>query len=336
MELEDCKLRKLKKVNPVVWVSIIVFLCIVLIVGVFFFNKNQKALEAKSMEDTSALQGQLNALMQNVYVAAADIDMGELITETNVVPQTIMSDRDPSLLITAEDIGRIATVDIAAGTPVYKSCVSEEMKKDLTERECNFIYLNGNLVDNDYVDVRIMFPNGEDMVVVAKTPVKSPITTLNNCYLWLSETQNDLLSSAIVDASLNGARLYVNKYVRPEVEDASIVTYQPNPEVIALMQTNPAVISQAEDALNREVSLNKDARTVLDQNLKNFFEEHAEEEYEINFEISEGASDSAAAAGSVDGAAQDVVNNVVPDPTAPATDGTTDGAAATDATTPVE
>lgn len=320
-------MRKLKKVNPVVWVVIIAFLVIALVVGAFLFLRNQKELEAKRMEDTSALQGQLNALMQNVYVATTDIDMGELITETNVVPQTIMSDRDPSLLITSEDIGRMATVDIAAGTPVYKSCVSEDMKKDLTERECNFIYLNGNLEDNDYVDVRIMFPNGEDMVVVAKTSVKSPVAALNSCYLWLSETQNDLLSSAIVDASLNGARLYVNKYVRPEVEDASIVTYQPNQEVIELMQTNPAVIAQAEDTLNKEVSLNKDAREVLDQNLRDFFEEHAEEEYEINFEITEGASDASAAAGTTEGVVEDVVNNVVPDPTVDATagDATADG-----------
>lgn len=305
-------MRKLKKVNPVVWVAIICFLVLALVVGTFFFVKNKKALEEKSLQDTTALQGQLNALMQNVYVAATDISMGELITETNVVSQTIMSDRDASQLITAEDIGRIATIDIAAGTPIYRNFVSEEMKRDLTERECNFIYLNGNIADNDYVDVRIMFPNGEDMVVVAKTSIKSPTASLNSCYLWLSETQNDLLSSAIVDASLNNARLYINKYVRPEVEDASVVTYQPNQKVIELMQTNPTVIAASEDALSREVSLNKGAREVLDQNLRDFFEEHEEEGYDINYEITEGAEDSAAAAGEASAVGDAVTGAVDP------------------------
>ena len=63
------------------------------------------------------------------------------------------------------------------------------------------------------------------------------------------------------------------------------------------MQTNPSVIAASEDALSREVSLNKGAREVLDQNLRDFFEEHEEEGYDIQYEITEGAADSAAAAG---------------------------------------
>lgn len=305
-------MRKLRKINPIIWVVVIAILIIALAVGGVFFIKTKKQLEEKSMQDTTALQTQLNALMQTVYVAATDIRMGEMITDTNVVCQTIMSDRDPSLLMTAEDIGRIATVNISMGTPVYKACVSDVMKKDLTERECNFIYLNGNIKENDYIDVRIMFPNGEDMVVVAKTPIKTPVPSLNSCYLWLSETQNDLLSSAVVDASLNDARLYITKYIQPEVENPSVVSYQPNAKVIELMQTNPSIIQSSEDILNREVSLNKGAREILDQNLKDFFEEHAEDGYEIKHEVTEGASESAAAAGTLDGMTDVPVQNTTP------------------------
>lgn len=312
-------MRKLKKVNPIVWVVVIVALVICLLTSAFLFLRTKKQLEIQSMTDTSALQGQLNSLMQTVYVAATDIKMGELITETNVVSQTIMSDRDPSLMMTYEDIGKIATVDIAMGAPVYKTNVSDIMKKDLTERECNFIYLNGNIAENDYIDVRIMFPTGEDMVVVAKTPIKTPIASLNSCYLWLSETQNDLLSAAIVDASLNDARLYINKYVQPAVENPSVVTYQPNQKVIDLMQTNPMVITASEESLVKEVSLNKGAREILDNNLRDFFEEHAEDGYKINYEITEGAEDSAAAAGGLSnvgdtGAAQTDPNATPVDP----------------------
>ena len=104
--------------------------------------------------------------------------------------------------------------------------------------------------DNDYVDVRVMFPNGEDYIVAAKKSLQNVNILLNSCYLWLTEDENDLLSAAIVDANINGAKIYVNRYVRPEVQDANIVTYNPNADVIAAMQMNPNIVEEAANALS--------------------------------------------------------------------------------------
>lgn len=276
-------LKKLKKINPFIWIGIIAVLFIGVIVLIFWSINQQKIIKLQAQEDTTTLQAQIQSMYRGGYVAVTDIRMGEMISETNVIAKNdIVSTADPSYFITADDIGKIATVDILSGTPVFKTEVSEDMAKDLTERQCNFIYLNGNTTANDYVDVRIMFPNGEDMVIVSKTPIKSPQPLISSCYLWLTETENDLLSAAIVDANLNGAKLYINKYVKPEVEEPSTVTYQPNSEVIALMQSNPDVLKEA------EASLSASARQVLDKNLKEFWESNPD--YVIKDEIVEGAS----------------------------------------------
>ena len=284
--------KKLKKVNPFIWIGAICLLIVIIIVLLFWTKKQQNLIMLQAQEDTSSLQAQIQSMYRSGFVAAVDIKMGEMISETNVIQKTdIVSNVDASSFITAEDIGKIATVDILAGTPIFTTEVSEDMAKDLTERQCNFIYLNSNIKPEDYVDVRIMFPNGEDMVIVPKTPIKSPQPLLSSCYLWLTETQNDLLSAAIVDANLNGAKLYINKYVRPEVEEASTVTYQPNAEVIALMETNRDIIQES------EVSLNRTMREILDKNMQEFWELNPD--YVISDEIVEGAASQAVAGSSV-------------------------------------
>lgn len=301
-------MKKLKKVNPLIWISIIVVLVICTIVVFVIMNKQKGDLVKQAQENETALAAKIQSMYRAGYVAATDIRMGEMITETNVVySASIVSDIDIANFITEEDFGKCAVVNIPGGTPVMLTEVSDPMEYKLTERQCGFIYLNSNLVANDFVDVRIMFPNGVDKVVVPKTPIKSPQPLINACYLWLTEAQNDLLSAAIVDANLNGAKIYVNKYINPAVEEASIITYQPNIDVIEYMKSNVDALAKSEEALRE--ALNSAARDRLDQNMREFYELYPE--YVLTDEIVEGAS-------------QQVVDDVVESittPTTPSTEG---------------
>ena len=293
-----------KKTNPIVYkVAISCLVVCILAVGAFAW-KTTKTLKRKCQEDTTALQAQISSMQRTGYVAATDIKMGDMITEDMLTYKSdIACGVDQSLLITAADLGKVAVVDIPTGVPVYTSSVSEELAANYTERECNFIYLNANLADGDYVDVRIMFPNGEDYIVASKKCLKTPVIANNSCYLWLTEDENDLLSAAIVDANLNKAKIYVNRYVNPSVEDASIVTYNPNEDVINAMKVNPNIVAESEAALSI------DARQNLEGHLDAFLKEYPD--YVIDDQIVDDASKQDAGADSSASGSTDssVVNN---------------------------
>ena len=59
-----------------------------------------------------------------------------------------------------------------------------------------------------------------------------------------------MISSAIVDAfRYNGAKLYVNKYTDPGLQEASIPTYPVNYDVLQLINGNPNILDEARTAL---------------------------------------------------------------------------------------
>ena len=262
-------MKTLKKINPIVWIVIIVIMIAVTVVIALQSKKKTEEIEKLASEDTSALRAELASKEREGFTAMVDIQMGEVITEQNVIyAGDISSDVDQEMFIGYEDIGKIATVDIAAGMPIYANMVSDTALADLEERECNFVILNANTKNNDYIDVRIMFPNGEDFIIASKKCIKNPQPLYNSCYLWLTETENDLLSAAIVDANLNQARIYITKYVKPVIQSGRYVTYQPNADVMSIIQNNPNIVDQS------EVSLSLQARQNLETNLRKFYEEN--------------------------------------------------------------
>ncbi|MEY8333255.1 SAF domain-containing protein [Lachnospiraceae bacterium 47-T17] len=263
--------RAKKKINPVVF-KITSGVLVVALAGTGFFSyKKVQELNAAHNDDRAALQAQITAMQRSGYVAASDVKMGSMLTEDMLIYRTdIPSDLPQETFITVEDLGKTLVVDVSAGMPIYTTEVSEELASNYTERECSFIYLNANMKDSDYVDVRIMFPNGEDYIVASKKCLKSPNVFYNSCYLWLTEAENDLLSAAIVDANINGAKIYVNRYVNPAVQDANIVTYNPNADVIAAMKLNPNIVDES------EASLSETARRDVEKRLAEFKELYPE------------------------------------------------------------
>ena len=258
-----------------------------------------KNVVVQSSSSVSALQSVIAGNMRSGYRAITDIDAGAMISDSMVeYSSTIVSDVDASQFISEDDIGKVATVKIAAGTPVLKDMVSAQLAADYHERECSFIWLNTNLKDNDFVDVRIMFPNGEDDIVAAKKSVKEVAVEANNMFLWLTEDENDLLSAAIVDANLHGARIYVTKYLKPEIQEASTVTYTPNSSVLAAIKDNPNIVDQS------AANLSASAREAMENRIELF--EKAYPDYEFNTKV--GSSD-AIISDSAAQAAEDTVDD---------------------------
>jgi hypothetical protein len=107
---------------------------------------------------------------------------------------------------------------------------------------------------NDTVDVRIFYPNGESYVVLAKKEIKGLLPDTLGVYFWLEEEELLRMSAAIVDAGLYpGSRLYVTKYIEPNIQEASVVTYTPSLSILSLIENDPNIIERCSQDLSKGV-----------------------------------------------------------------------------------
>lgn len=281
------------KSKQVKWISKHSSIILGILVGIFaigfavmliMHNKSVKSLQQELQAQTDELNAQIAANNRTGYVALTDINQGDILQDgVNVAMSSFASGADTSTFAQADCIGKQAVVDISVGMPITNNVVATEMPKQMNERECTFINLSANLVKGDFVDVRVLFPNGEDYIVVSKVAIQNPVIASNIVYLWLTESEILNLDSAIVDANLHKAMIYTTKYVEPEIQAANIVTYQPNAAVISLMKSDPNVVQEAAAALS--VS----ARASIEDRLKAF--ETAYPDFELNIDSSEDVSE---------------------------------------------
>lgn len=152
----------------------------------------------------------------------------------------------------------LARVDMNANTVITPKLViqsDEQVTNDTRQQEYNMIVLPVDLMTNDYVDIRIMTPGGQDFIVVAKAQVDIPMNA-DGSYIPdtmrvnLREDEILAMSSAIVEAyGLEGAKLYVTKYVDPAMQEAALPTYTPNAAVTAQIQANPNIVEIAKEEI---------------------------------------------------------------------------------------
>ena len=111
------------------------------------------------------------------------------------------------------------------------------------------------LMTNDYIDIRLMTPSGQDFIVVSKAKVDVPLNS-DGSYIYdtirvnLREDEILSMSSAIVEAyGLLGSKLYATKYVEAGMQESAMPTYTPNASVTAQIQSNPNIVNIASEEL---------------------------------------------------------------------------------------
>lgn len=121
-----------------------------------------------------------------------------------------------------------------------------------------FIQSNPFIAPGDYCDVRILFPNGENYIVMEKKRLLAAEGG-NLCFL-VSEYEIMKMSSALYDTHhYTGTCVYLTKY-SSGTQAASVSDYPVNPDVYALCQWNPNLNSE-------EARKNMNYRAVLEKNL---------------------------------------------------------------------
>ena len=190
-----------------------------------------------------------------VYIAEKDIVSGELITEDMLRKEKVYTSQPQKTFIRAEQIGKLALVNIPAGTHILTSMVTDYLiSSEIREVEYDVINMNSNMIYNDTVDVRIFFPNGESYVVLSKKVIKEYSQDIATVFLWLDEEELLRMSAAIVDAALyKGSKLYVTKYIEPNIQDASVITYTPSLSILSLIEDDPNIVERCSQELNKDV-----------------------------------------------------------------------------------
>ncbi|MEW4372903.1 SAF domain-containing protein [Paenibacillus kandeliae] len=236
-------------------------LVICLIAAILYTNQlknrfvSQRVVLEQELSDT---QKQLSEETIAVPVVNKDIQAGEKIVldqlTTVQIPKTAVPD---GVVMDLKDLdGKIAKINLPAKSPVTSLMVfdDEMITNDERNQEFSLIELPLKLQKDQYVDVRIKFPSGQDYIVLTKKKVED----LSGGTVWYHMNEKEILnmSSAIVDAYMNDATIYALSYIEPGLQEKSTSTYAANKEVLDLMDSDPNIVEKATSTLERTTRQN--------------------------------------------------------------------------------
>ena len=232
-----------------------------IICSFFEYSKIQDLKAANIMYQTELSNNQ-----QTVYVATDLINAGDIVTDTgenaNVEKQTVYTGLESYNYITESEMNTRAKVDIAAGVPVMYNMVTDVVvDNDTRDYEISVANLTTDQKENDVVDIRVIFPNGEDYVILSKKQITN--LNLENCVFTSQLNEEEILrfASAIVDAYMTtGARIYTTRYVEENIQETSTPNYPVRETTIALINSDPNVVTKATETLNLEARLSLEQR----------------------------------------------------------------------------
>lgn len=218
--------------------------------------------------DLNYLYNELEMNRQVVYVVSDStaIQKGDVILaegdNANVMRQEIYSGLEPEYYITGEDIGSIAIVDMEPGTPVMKNMITTMMiNHDTRDYEIGVVNLMLDQQVNDLVDIRIMFPNGEDYLVLPKKQISKLVLDSSIFYTHLNEEEILRLASATVDAyTMTGTKIYTTRYVEGNLQKEAIPDYKVSAATIDLMTEDPNIVTLATETLNLAARISLEQR----------------------------------------------------------------------------
>ena len=252
---------KRKKRNRMLIMIVVIVLLALIICSFFEYSKIQDLKAANTMYQTELSNNQ-----QTVYVATDLINAGDIVTDTgenaNIEKQTVYTGLESYNYITESEMNTRAKVDIAAGVPVMYNMVTDVVvDNDTRDYEISVANLTTDQKENDVVDIRVIFPNGEDYVILSKKQITN--LNLENCVFTSQLNEEEILrfASAIVDAYMTtGARIYTTRYVEENIQETSTPNYPVRETTIALINSDPNVVTKATETLNLEARLSLEQR----------------------------------------------------------------------------
>lgn len=199
-----------------------------------YINKNNKEYEVKKEEET-----------ENYYI---NKNNDKEYLELDSVPLVAKVTMKKNTLITAELLNKADNI----------------VQDDVRKQEYNMLVLPMDLTTGDYVDIRVMFPNGQDFIVVSKKEVEVPVVggveSADTIWMNLSEDEILHMSCVIVDsAQVKGTKIYATKYTEAGMQNAATPTYPINESTSKLLQSDPNVLEKAMNEIRKRYGNNNSA-----------------------------------------------------------------------------
>lgn len=172
----------------------------------------------------------------------------------------------------------IAKVNMKKNTLITTDLLSKSdnfAQNDVRKQEYNVVVLPTDLTTGDYIDIRALFPNGQDFIVVSKKEVSIPnvsgVDSDDTIWINLSEDETLHMSCAIIDvAQVKGAKLYATKYTEAGMQQAATPTYIVNGSTTNLLQADPNILEKALNEIkSRYNRIGVDRREEINSNINN-------------------------------------------------------------------
>ncbi|MCR8842808.1 hypothetical protein NQ117_03860 [Paenibacillus sp. SC116] len=200
----------------------------------------------KAQLSEQIIQGHGKEEKQQVWVLAKSKVAGSRLHASDLRQIELPKRLIPKHVLEPKDLkGSIAKIDLEANIPLIDSMVGSEetIGQDIRWIETAVIQLPLALESNQVIDVRIRYPDGQDYVVLSHKKVQR----IQGTTIWVHMSEHELLtmSSACVDAYLNGGQIYAVRYVDAYVQERAIVNYPVNQHVTQLINNNPNLIKDA-------------------------------------------------------------------------------------------
>ena len=189
-------------------------------VSALYITKDNKEYEVQQEEET-----------ENYYI---EKNGNKEYLELNTVPLIAKVNMNKNTLITTDLITKSDNL----------------VQDDVRKQEYNMLVLPTDLSTGDYIDVRAMFPNGQDFIVVSKKEVEIPqidnVDSEDTIWINLSEDEILHMSCAIVDvAQVKGAKIYATKYTEAGMQTAATPTFPVNESTSKLLLSNPNILDKS-------------------------------------------------------------------------------------------
>lgn len=189
----------------------------------------------------------------NVCVLTEDVKSGQEITSSMIGELSVYKDLVPADATSSKSdiVGTMAKVNLKKNTVLTQNLTvesEEELQNDIRKQEYNVVILPADLIAGDYIDIRIMFPNGQDFIVVSKKQVDIPNIAGEDSVdtIWVNLSEDEILhmSCAIIEAAkVPGTKIYANKYTDPGIQEAATPTYIVNDETYKVLSSNPNIVN---------------------------------------------------------------------------------------------
>lgn len=220
------------------------------------YTKNGEPIRSEYKKDEN------NAEKQHLYTKIDNKDV-EIFKDETTGSFYYGNNNDKTFIETTEApvIIKIGAKSKTIISPSMVARSNEIYSDDVREQEYNVVVLPVELVQNDYIDVRLMIPNGQDFIVLSKKMVSIPKIgeefLTDTIKMNLSEDEILTMSCAIVEAAkIKNAKLYATKYVEAGLQEAAKPTYLVNEDVASLIDNDSNVVAEAKKTLVQRYSSN--------------------------------------------------------------------------------